>query len=88
MQPVDWDSVFKFIDVDDAVSDVDWAKPGTAAGLEMLESFVKQRLKWFGTDRNDPTKSALSNLSPWFHTGKFKREVIHSLESRPPSAGI
>ena len=28
-----------FIDVDRAVKDVDWAKAGTEAGLEMLESF-------------------------------------------------
>ena len=58
-----------FIDVDRAVKDVDWAKAGTEAGLEMLESFCNNRLKYFATDRNNPTKEALSNLSPWFHAG-------------------
>ena len=59
----------KFIEVDRKVKEVDWAKPGTKAGLEMLESFCQQRLKYFAADRNNPTKNALSNLSPWFHAG-------------------
>ena len=58
-----------FIDVDRAVKDVDWAKAGTEAGLEMLESFWDSRLKYFATDGNNPTKEALSNLSPRFHAG-------------------
>ena len=59
-----------FIEVDSSVPEVDWAKPGTAAGLNMLESFCKVRLRNFGASRNDPTKNAISNLSPWFNTGK------------------
>lgn len=48
---------------------MDWAQPGTKAGLEMLESFCNERLKYFADDRNNPTKKALSDLSPWFHAG-------------------
>ena len=48
---------------------MDWAQPGTQAGLEMLESFCSERLKYFADDRNNPTKKALSDLSPWFHAG-------------------
>ena len=59
----------KFIEVDRSVNQVDWAKPGTKAGLEMLESFCHERLKYFATERNNPTKKAVSNLSPWFHAG-------------------
>lgn len=61
----------EFIDVDRSIKEVDWAEPGTKAGLEMLESFCQERLKYFSTDRNNPTKNALSNLSPWFHAGKY-----------------
>ena len=60
-----------FIEVDRNVKEVEWAKPGSEAGLEMLESFCHRRLKYFATDRNNPTKNALSNLSPWFHAGKY-----------------
>lgn len=61
----------EFIEIDRSVKEVEWAKPGTKAGLEMLETFCHERLKYFATDRNNPTKSALSNLSPWFHAGKY-----------------
>lgn len=59
----------KFIEVDRNVEEVAWAEPGTKAGLKMLESFCGERLKYFATDRNNPTKKALSDLSPWFHAG-------------------
>ena len=68
---VDWKAVDEFIEVDRSVKEVEWAKPGTKAGLEMLETFCHERFKYFATDRNNPTKSALSNLSPWFHAGKY-----------------
>jgi deoxyribodipyrimidine photo-lyase len=35
----------------------------------MLASFCEERLRGFATDRNDPNKKALSNLSPWIHFG-------------------
>ena len=66
---MDWKEVEAFFKVDPNVPEVQWAKPGTENGLKMLESFVKSRLRHFGSDRNDPNKNALSNLSPWFHTG-------------------
>lgn len=54
------------------VKDVAWAKPGTTSGLLMIKEFCDKRLKHFHDYRNDPTKDNLSNLSPWFHFGKFK----------------
>lgn len=39
------------------------------AGKRMLQEFIDQRLKLFGSSRNDPTVAALSNMSPWFHFG-------------------
>lgn len=42
----------------------------------MLESFCKDRLKFFATDRNNPTKEALSDLSPWFHAGNNQLIMI------------
>ena len=68
---MNWKEVEGFIKVKVDLPEVKWAKPGTENGLKMLESFVKSRLKHFATDRNDPTKVALSNLSPWFHSGNY-----------------
>mgnify|MGYP002804339252 CR=1 FL=1 len=63
--------MYEFIKVDESVPEVTWAKPGTESGLAKLEKFKETDLKQFSTDRNDPNKHALSNLSPWFHTGVF-----------------
>ncbi|KAL8188255.1 UNVERIFIED_CONTAM: hypothetical protein K2H54_064234 [Gekko kuhli] len=70
-EAVDWDACFASLQVDRSVKEVGWAKPGTAAGLAVLEEFMEKRLKAFGTERNNPNKAALSNLSPWFHFGQL-----------------
>ncbi|XP_041119980.1 CPD photolyase isoform X2 [Polyodon spathula] len=67
---VDWEQARSSLEVDCSVKEVDWARPGTEAGLAMLESFIMERLKLFGSDRNNPNRPALSNLSPWFHFGQ------------------
>ncbi|XP_043926648.1 deoxyribodipyrimidine photo-lyase-like [Protopterus annectens] len=69
-QPIDWGAAYESLEVDRSVTEVEWAKPGTLAGLRMLESFIEERLKYFHTDRNNPNRTALSNLSPWFHFGQ------------------
>uniref|UniRef100_K7F2M8 Deoxyribodipyrimidine photo-lyase n=1 Tax=Pelodiscus sinensis TaxID=13735 RepID=K7F2M8_PELSI len=69
-EPIDWSACRAGLQVDHTVKEVTWATPGTAAGLAMLESFIGERLKFFGTDRNNPNRAALSNLSPWFHFGQ------------------
>ena len=53
--------------------------PGTQAGLANLEQFVSSRLKQYSTDRNDPTKSVLSNMSPWVNHGQvsMQRAVLY-----------
>lgn len=72
-QPIAWEACYSSLQVDRTVKEVEWATPGTAAGLAMLQSFIAERLKSFGSHRNDPNKAALSNLSPWFHFGERPR---------------
>ena len=68
---IDWDHIKKSLVVDESVKSCEWASPGTLKGLEMLESFVSERLKFYENSRNDPNVKALSNLSPWFHFGQL-----------------
>ncbi|XP_048746495.2 deoxyribodipyrimidine photo-lyase-like [Ostrea edulis] len=68
---VDWSTAEDSLEVDRKVTEVEWAVPGSTAGLNMLESFCKERLKYFGADRNNPNKNALSNLSPWIKFGQI-----------------
>uniref|UniRef100_A0A1A8C7Q7 Photolyase n=1 Tax=Nothobranchius kadleci TaxID=1051664 RepID=A0A1A8C7Q7_NOTKA len=72
-KPVDWDEALASLDVDRSVEEPQWAKPGTAAGMAMLESFIDVRLKLFNTHRNDPNAAALSQLSPWIRFGLSPR---------------
>lgn len=67
---IDWKSAKDTLQVDRTVPEVDWCVPGTCAGLEVLEEFVQNRLRWFADKRNDPCQPVLSNLSPYFHFGQ------------------
>ncbi|KAM9615391.1 deoxyribodipyrimidine photo-lyase-like isoform 3-T4 [Morphnus guianensis] len=73
-EPIAWEACYSSLQVDHTVKEVEWATPGTAAGLAMLQSFIAERLKSFGSHRNDPNKAALSNLSPWFHFGQVSTQ--------------
>ena len=70
-KPIDWEKVKGDQNVDESVGNVTWALPGTSKGYEMLESFVKSRVKIYDEKRNDPNTNAVSNLSPWFHFGQL-----------------
>lgn len=70
-EKVDWEVAEASLKVDRTVDEVNWATAGTKAGLQVLEDFCENRLKNYANHRNDPTKDALSNLSPWFHFGQI-----------------
>ena len=66
-----WDNVLDNMKhLDRSVKPVDWAKPGSSNGLEMLESFAHERFEKYAELRNVPTVNHQSNLSPWFHLGQ------------------
>ncbi|VDP64602.1 unnamed protein product, partial [Schistosoma curassoni] len=67
--PVNWELILSNYVGDKSVKPVDWAVPGTRAGLEVLYEFIGKRLKKFDPHRNDPAHPALSGLSPWLHFG-------------------
>lgn len=71
--PVDWESVKKSLKVDRSVGVVTSFKPGPKAAVQMLDSFIKERLRNYKRLRNDPAQQhlAVSNLSPYFHFGQI-----------------
>ncbi|KAM6989979.1 CPD photolyase [Tautogolabrus adspersus] len=75
-KPIDWDETLASLNVDSTVGETDWAKPGTKAGVAMLESFIDVRLKQFETKRNDPNAAALSQLSPWIRFGHLSAQRV------------
>ncbi|XP_021376761.1 deoxyribodipyrimidine photo-lyase-like [Mizuhopecten yessoensis] len=70
-ESIDWASVRSSLEVDQSVPEVSWSTPGSKGGLAMLESFCNDRLRYFSSDRNNPNKNAISNLSPWIHFGQI-----------------
>ncbi|XP_008431493.1 CPD photolyase [Poecilia reticulata] len=75
-KPVDWEQTLASLDVDRTVGEPQWAKPGSEAGMAMLESFIDVRLKLFATQRNDPNMAALSQLSPWIRFGQLSAQRV------------
>ncbi|XP_027875310.1 CPD photolyase isoform X2 [Xiphophorus couchianus] len=75
-KPVDWEQTLASLDVDRTVGEPQWAKPGSEAGMAMLESFIDVRLKLFATQRNDPNTAALSQLSPWIRFGQLSAQRV------------
>ncbi|XP_015226847.1 PREDICTED: deoxyribodipyrimidine photo-lyase-like isoform X2 [Cyprinodon variegatus] len=75
-KPVDWEQTLSSLDVDRTVGEPEWAKPGSKAGMAMLESFIDVRLKLFATQRNDPNMAALSQLSPWIRFGQLSAQRV------------
>ncbi|KAG8462286.1 hypothetical protein KFE25_012106 [Diacronema lutheri] len=72
--PVDWAATLSGLRLDGAVDEVDWCVPGERAAHEALAGFIAERLKYFGTKRNDPNADALSNLSPYLHYGHLSAQ--------------
>jgi deoxyribodipyrimidine photo-lyase len=72
-QPIDWNAALKSVKVDESVGEVTSFRPGYKAAVAMLDSFIKQRLRYYKKLRNDPVEQhkAVSNLSPYFHFGQI-----------------
>jgi len=70
-EETDWKAAIASLKVDKSVGPVTWAKGGTSYGFKELKDFLETRLKNYDTDRNNPTLNALSNISPWLHSGQI-----------------
>lgn len=72
---VNWKAAEKSLKVDRSVGIVKDFVPGSAAAHRKLAAFCKaERLKIFDKSRNDPTKDALSGLSPYLHFGQISAQ--------------
>ncbi|CAF1108553.1 unnamed protein product [Brachionus calyciflorus] len=67
---IDWEACYSSLQVDQSVKVVKWARPGYLGAIKNLEDFIKNKIKFYDSERNDPNKNALSNMSPWYHFGQ------------------
>lgn len=84
-ETVDWQAAEDSLQVDRTVGDVAGIVPGYTSGIAQLESFINERVVNFALGRNDPNKTAISNLSPWFHYGQIspQRALLIIAKLRP-----
>jgi deoxyribodipyrimidine photo-lyase len=72
----DWGNIKKQIICDMSVNPVDWINPGEESALESLKNFLETRMDKYDEERNDPTKNAQSQLSPFIHFGHIASQRI------------
>ena len=68
-EPIDWEACYASLKCDRNVKVVEWCTPGYRAAVANLAEFIESRVGAYESERNDPNKSALSNMSPWYHFG-------------------
>lgn len=75
-EPIDWYKAKESLNINRVVSEIDWLKPGEVNAQKVLKDFLENRFDNYSEDRNDPTKNALSNLSPYLHFGQISAQRI------------
>jgi deoxyribodipyrimidine photo-lyase len=73
---VDWKAVKKSLKINRGVKEVEWIIPGEKAAARLLKNFLEKGFTKYSKERNDPTKNALSNLSPYLHFGQISAQRV------------
>ena len=72
-----------YLRIDESVPSVSWAIPGTKAGMDQFDYFVRNSLAKYDTLRNDPTHAKItSNLSPWTNHGHISFQKVALLTKK------
>jgi deoxyribodipyrimidine photo-lyase len=74
--PINWSKVESYRSFAIEAPIPDTFTPGEAAGQEMLEDFITNRLPGYNTNRNDPNEEGVSHLSPYLRWGNISAQRI------------
>jgi deoxyribodipyrimidine photo-lyase len=72
----DWGKSSKTLDIDLAIQEVEWIKPGEKTAFRTMQKFLKNKLLFYDKQRNDPIRDGQSNLSPYLHFGQISPQRI------------
>src|SRR5574338_361426 len=75
-EKINWGKVYKSLNVNRDIKEVDWIVPGESAAIRSFQDFIKNKLDKYYELRNDPTKNGQSNLSPYLHFGQISAQRI------------
>ena len=70
-----WNKIISNLTIDNTIKEVNWINSGEIAARDRLK-LLKNNLENYNQNRNDPTKNALSNLSPYFHFGQISPQRV------------
>jgi deoxyribodipyrimidine photo-lyase len=76
VKSTNWKRVVGSLEVNRAVSEVDWLEPGERAARQTLNLFLKDKLQEYDEKRNDPTENSVSHLSPYLHFGQISAQRV------------
>lgn len=80
-----------YLKIDESVGAVDWAVPGTDAGMQQFRQFCQVGLPKYNEDRNDPVQPHVcSNLSAWINHGhiSFQRVTMEVYKLNKYPTGV
>lgn len=85
---IQWNDIYKLLIADSHVPPVDWIVPGEQAGLQLLSSFISDKLEGYDSKRNNPNLKWQSNLSPYLHFGQLsaQRVALETVRLHPDTA--
>jgi len=69
VDPADLTQLAASLPVNRIAEPVTWLRSGPGAGLDALQDFIANRLRFYAGNRNDPLAGATSRLSPYLHFG-------------------
>lgn len=70
-----WETLYKNLKIDTTIKPVE-IRPGENTAQILLKSFIENKLEKYSSDRNDPNKNGVSNLSPYLHFGQISAQRI------------
>ncbi len=70
-----YNDIISDLKIDSEVKEISWLDSGETAAKKIL-SKLENRLNGYNDNRNNPTKKALSNLSPYFHFGQLAPQRV------------
>ena len=76
MHSIDWPGLYKSLEIDFKVKEIDWLKPGEKNAHKELKKFIDRKLPGYAEQRNDPNADAQSNMSPYLHFGQISAQRI------------
>jgi len=70
------EDLFLLLKINHSVGEIEWLTPGSQAARHLLTSFLEEKLAYYNTQSNDPTKDIQSNLSPYLHFGQLSSQRV------------